>query len=58
LRNNLLQNNFTDGNSNISNASSSGLISQHQMNFDYNNQTPANGLELAGFCSPSGDNFF
>jgi hypothetical protein len=55
-----MQNNLLDANGN-SNASSGGsMMSHHQMAFDYN-QNSANGLELAGFCSPSGklkDNFF
>lgn len=29
------------------------MITHHQMAFEYN-QNSANGLELAGFCSPSG----
>jgi hypothetical protein len=48
----MMQNNLIDGNSN---ASSGSMITHHQMAFDYNNQNSANGLELAGFCSPSGE---
>lgn len=39
------QNSLVDGNSNGS------ALTHHPMNFDYSHQ---NGLELAGFCSPSG----
>jgi hypothetical protein len=28
-------------------------FTQMQMNFDYNQNSNPNGLELAGFCSPS-----
>lgn len=40
------------GNPNLAN-SNSAIFTNLQMNFDYN-QNAANGLELAGFCSPSG----
>lgn len=30
------------------------IFTQMQMNFDYNHNANPNGLELAGFCSPSG----
>lgn len=31
------------------------IFTQMQMNFDYNQNPNPNGLELAGFCSPSGE---
>jgi hypothetical protein len=31
----------------------SNSFNQMQMNFDYNQNSNPNGLELAGFCSPS-----
>lgn len=52
LRQPLLQNHPID---NTTNGLANGAIfTQMQMNFDYNHNSNPNGLELAGFCSPSG----
>lgn len=51
VRHVVMQNSLIDPNSNASSGGS--MITHHQMAFEYN-QNSANGLELAGFCSPSG----
>lgn len=53
LRNPCSQNQLIDNLSVASNVNG-GIFSQMQMNFDYNQNSNPNGLELAGFCSPSG----
>lgn len=51
VRHVVMQNSLIDPNSNASSGGS--MVTHHQMAFEYN-QNSANGLELAGFCSPSG----
>jgi hypothetical protein len=42
---------------NANGISNGAIYNQMQMNFDYNQNSNPNGLELAGFCSPSGNCF-
>lgn len=38
----------------VNGIATNAIFTQMQMNFDYNQNPNPNGLELAGFCSPSG----
>lgn len=57
MRHPILQNQAMDNASAVTNRlANSAIYNQMQMNFDYSqNSNQQNGLELAGFCSPSGE---
>lgn len=54
LRHQAVQNQAMDNATSTNGIGSNPMFHQMQMNFDYNQNPNPNGLELAGFCSPSG----
>ena len=55
LRHQVVQNQAMDNAVATNGLANNPMFHQMQMNFDYNQNPNPNGLELAGFCSPSGN---
>lgn len=54
LRHQAVQNQALENATSTNGIANNPMFHQMQMNFDYNQNPNPNGLELAGFCSPSG----